>query len=388
MISKIFKISSVLLIIAATSILLSSCKKSFEEDCPAIVEGPIDDFSGTTPYDLVIPPFFPQMDIPLVDNPNTPFDDRNPLTVEGVDLGRFLFWEKQLSGDNTLSCGGCHFPEKAFSDPAQFSVGITGEEGTRQAMALFNLGWANDYFWDGRSKTLEEQVAEPVPNPIEMNQSWEDAVAKISADPLYPPLFETAFGSSEVTQLRIQKAIASFMRTMISGNSKFDQSRIGMATLSPEEQRGFDLFILEGGDPESVQGGQNGADCFHCHGFGSSQFSDYLPHNNGLDSVFLDLGIGGVTMNPLDYGRFKTPSLRNIELTAPYMHDGRFGTLEEVIEHYNSGGKPSSTIDSFMKYTTGGLTLPQSDKDALIAFLKTLTDQSFINNPDFQDPHE
>lgn len=370
-----------------TAVLMQSCRKDEEDDkCPP--GSKLDDFSGTTPYDLVIPPFFPPMEIPDEDDPNTVNDERNPLTVEGVELGRFLFWEKQLSGDNSMSCGGCHFPSAAFSDPNQFSTGITGEQGTRQAMALFNLGWARDYFWDGRAKTLEEQIAEPVPNPIEMNESWENAVAKISNDPLYPPMFEAAFGTAEVTQWRIQKAMASFLRTMISGNSKFDKSRIGQATLTEEEQRGFELFILEGGDPESVQGGQNGADCFHCHGFGDSQFTDYLPHNNGLDSIFIDLGVGGVTLNPLDYGKFKTPSLRNVEFTAPYMHDGRFSTLEEVVEHYNSGGLPSSTVDPFMKYTTGGLTLPQSDKEALVAFLKTLSDTEFIENPEFQDPHE
>lgn len=361
---------------------LNSCRKSFD------LNPPVDDFSETTPYDLEIPPFFPPMDIPLEDDPSTVRDERNPLTVESVELGRFLFWEKKLSADNTISCGSCHFPNKAFSDPNQFSTGVNGAVGTRQAMALFNLGWARDYFWDGRAKTLEDQIEDPVPNPIEMNLPWEEAVEKISNDPIYPSMFDAAFGSSRVTQWRIQKAMASFLRTMISGNSNFDKSRIGQYTFTEQEQRGFDLFILEGGDPESVQGGQNGADCFHCHGFGDSQFSDYRPHNNGLDSVFTDLGVGGITLNPLDYGKFKTPSLRNVELTAPYMHDGRFNTLEEVVDHYDSGGLPSSTIDAFMKYTTGGLTLPDSDKEALIAFLKTLTDTTFINNPDFQDPHE
>jgi len=370
------KLSYLSIIVLFYSIaVLVSCKK----DKVDVVERPTapDTNPDATPYNLYIPPFFPPMDIP----------NDNPLTVEGVELGKHLFWEKQLSGDNTMSCGGCHFPENAFSDPNQFSIGITGEQGTRQAMALINLGWANDYFWDGRSLTLEDQVREPVPNPIEMNESWENAVADISGLPQYASMFDAAYGTAEVTEDRIVKAIASFLRTMISAESKFDRSRLGMELLTDQEQRGLELFLFEGGDPESVQGGQNGADCFHCHGFGSSQFSDYLPHNNGLDGIFTDLGVGGITGDETQFGKFKTPTLRNVEFTAPYMHDGRFNSLEEVIEHYNSGGVPSPTIDPFMKYTTGGLQLPQSDKDALIAFLKTLSDPNFLTNPAFLNPH-
>jgi cytochrome c peroxidase len=358
-------------------LFLESCREDKTEVVVIPVDPNTDINPDATPYNLVIPPFFPPMDIP----------EDNPLTVEGVELGRYLFWEKKLSGDNTMSCGSCHFPQNAFSDPNQFSTGITGEMGTRQAMALINLGWARDYFWDSRALTLEDQVREPVPNPIEMNESWENAVADISEMPEYAPMFEAAYGSAEVTEDRIVKAIASFLRTMISAQSKFDKSRLGLVSLSTQEQRGLELFLFEGGSPEDVQGGQNGADCFHCHGFGDSQFTDYLPHNNGLDAIFTDLGVGGITGEESQFGKFKTPTLRNVEFTAPYMHDGRFNTLEEVIEHYNSGGIPSPTIDPFMKFTTGGLQLPQSDKDALIAFLLTLSDPEFLTNPDFQDPH-
>jgi cytochrome c peroxidase len=348
-----------------------ACKKNEPVPCP-------DGFSPT-PYVLVIPPFFPPMDIP----------ENNPITVEGVDLGRHLFWEKELSGDNTLSCGSCHLPENGFSDPAQFSTGITGEQGNRQSMALVNLGWARDYFWDGRALTLEDQIREPVPNPIEMNQSWEDALEKLRNSEFYPGMFAAAFGDENITEDRTVMAIAQFLRTMISADSKFDQWKRGEYTLTDSEYRGYDqLFLREGGDPELVQGGEFGADCFHCHTDAGLQFSDYLPHNNGLDSVFADLGYGGVNGNPLDYGKFKAPSLRNVELSAPYMHDGRFNTLEEVIDHYNSGGLPSETIDSFMKYTEGGLMLGEQSKIDLVNFLKTLTDTSFIHNPSFQDPHE
>lgn len=363
------KISAAIITLAFI-ILAQGCRKGYTEECETPVFG--------TPYEITIPPFFPPMDIPL----------DNPTTVEGIELGRLLFWEPLLSGDNSMSCGSCHFPEHSFSDPAQFSVGITGAVGTRQSMALLNLGWAKDYFWDGRALTLEEQLREPIPNPIEMNQSWEDALNKLRNTDLYPAKFAAAFGDEAITEDRSVKAMAQFLRTMISANSKFDQWRRGEYIFTEAEFRGYELFQKEGGDPDIVQGGEFGADCFHCHGEAGLQFTDYLPHNNGLDSEFTDLGVGGVTGNPLDYGRFKTPTLRNVELSAPYMHDGRFNTLEEVVEHYNSGGLPSPTVDPFMKYTEGGLMLPPVSKADIIAFLKTLTDTTFVNNPDFQNPHE
>lgn len=336
-------------------------------------EGP-----APTPYPLVIPPFFPPMDIPA----------DNPLTYEGVALGRYLFWEKKLSGNNAMSCGTCHLPEHGFSDTARYSRGINGQLGTRQAMPLVNLGWATTYFWDGRAVTLEKQVEGPVENPIEMAEDWNHAVEEIKNDPLYPPLFFKAFGSTEVSKERITKAIASFMRTMISANSKFDKQRIGQYQFTPEEEHGFTLFMTEGGSPDEVPGGSFGADCFHCHGFGAMQFSDYLFHNNGLDASFTDLGRGAVTGSPYDNGKFKAPSLRNVMLTAPYMHDGRFSTIEQVIEHYNGGGTPSTTIDPFMKFTVGGLQLSAQSKSDLKAFLMCLTDTTFIHNPAFSDPHE
>ena len=331
-----------------------------------------------SPYDLDLPFFAPDMPIP----------DDNQLTEEGVELGRYLFWEKNMSRDSSMSCGSCHFPSSAFSDTSKFSVGVNGVEGNRQAMALVNVGWSNEFFWDGRDATLEQQILEPIPNPIEMDLSWEQAVQRIDEDPLYDPMFEAAFGSNCVDSIRISKAIAQFVRTLVSFNSKFDKAYYyGTAQFTPSETRGRELFIAEGGDPEDVPGGQNGGDCFHCHGGSFTLFTDQQFHNNGLDSVFTDLGLGGVTGDNLDFGLFKTPTLRNVELSAPYMHDGRFETLEEVIDHYDTGGVPSPTIDPFMKFTTGGLGLSEQDKQDLINFLKTLTDEEFINNPEFQDPH-
>ncbi len=347
------------------------CRDGFgeEEECRTSV-------GLATPYDLDIPPFFPPMDIP----------PDNPLTVEGIDLGRHLFWDVKLSEDNTLSCGGCHFPENAFSDPNQFSEGTQGLVGDRQAMPLFNLGWAQNFFWDGRALTLEEQILQPVENPIEMNISWEEVIAKLGEDNFYPNKFSKAFGSSEITKEKAAKAIAQFLRTMISAGSNYDKYRLGQYEMTALEERGLDLFIREGGDPQDGNGGQWGADCFHCHGFGNMSFTDFLPHNNGLDAEFEDLGFGGVSGNELEMGLFKTPSLRNLAYTAPFMHDGRFQTLEQVIDHYNSGGQASVTIDPFMKYTTGGLQLSDLDKSALIAFLMTLTDEEFVINEAFFNP--
>lgn len=330
-----------------------------------------------TPYPLQVPANFPPMPIP----PN------NPLTVEGVELGRFLFYDERLSGDNSQSCGSCHAPAFAFTDHGnRFSVGIDGIAGTRNSMALINLAWDNFYFWDGRSATLEEQILEPVVNPIEMHETWPNAMAKLAADPAYPPLFQAAFGDPAIDSLRVAKAIAQFLRIMISGNSKFDKALRGEAVFTQQEQRGLVLTQLEGGDPANNLGGQWGADCFHCHPHPGGLFSNGQMENNGLDSVFTDLGYGAVTGNPMDNGKFKVPTLRNVALTAPYMHDGRFASLEEVIEHYDSGGVPSATISPFMKFTQGGLQLPQSDKEALVAFLHTLTDMDFVNDPRFQDP--
>ncbi len=333
---------------------------------------------SATPYALEIPLNFPPMPIPA----------DNPLTVEGVRLGRHLFYEPRLSGNNTMSCGTCHMQSHSFSDPAQFSTGIDGIQGFRQSMPLINMGWEDHFFWDGRASTLELQVLMPVRDPIEMHETWTNAVSKLQSDPAYVGLFSKAFGVTTVDSMQAAKAIAQFVRTMISGNSKFDRYMRGDESLTIQEQLGFQLTILEGGNPPAVPFGQGGADCFHCHPHGGGRFTDGMIRNNGLDpeSAWTDLGLGALTGQPQDRAKFKTPTLRNIALTAPYMHDGRFQTLEEVIEHYNSGGHASSTVDPNMKYTTGGLGLTAEKKQNLLAFLNTLTDWDFINDQRFTDP--
>lgn len=331
-----------------------------------------------TPYLLEEPSHFPKMVVPL----------DNPLTVAGVELGRRLFYEKRLSGDNTLACAGCHAANESFADKNMFSKGIKGELGRRNSMALINLGYQKFFFWDGRAKTLEEQILQPVQDPIEMHQSWTKAVVKIKADGNYRKSFYSAFGTDQIDSTLISKAIAQFLRTMVSGYSKYDvmykeannllltaKEQVLATKITNEEWAGYDLF-------KSL----NGGDCLHCHNGPLMHLE--LFSNNGLDLTFKDKGRGEVTNNPSDYGKFKVPTLRNIARTGPYMHDGRFQTLEEVIEHYSSGINISSTISPLIEFANqGGVQLDAFEKHLIKTFLLTLTDEEFINNPKFAPPN-
>ncbi|MCF8256827.1 MAG: c-type cytochrome [Flavobacteriales bacterium] len=330
--------------------------------------GPTNTDHIPTPYELTIPPGLPPMEIPA----------DNPMTVEGVALGRRLFFEPMLSGDNTMSCSTCHRPENGFSEPQQTSVGINGEVGTRNAMAIINLGWVRTgLFWDGRAATLEAQALGPVTNPIEMNSKWPEVESKLNAHADYPQLFKDAFGVDRIDSLTVAKAIAQFERTLISGNSKFDRwYNRHEIQLSEQEMRGFVMYNTEV------------ADCFHCHGLGGF-ITDNQFQNNGLDETFADMGRYDVTGEEGDRGRFRTPTLRNIEMTAPYMHDGRFFTLEEVVDHYSDHVKISPTISPTMELVGfGGAQLTQQQKEDLVAFLRTFTDPEFLSNPDFSDPNQ
>ncbi|MEX1188579.1 MAG: cytochrome c peroxidase [Bacteroidia bacterium] len=340
-------------------VFLASCQK---DKNPITPELPF----ATTPYNLERPTGFPQF--------NTPSD--NPLTQEGVQLGRRLFYDPILSGDFTQSCASCHNQSLAFTDNGtQFSTGITGAVGNRNAQALINMAFNLHFFWDGRHSTLESQILEPVPNPIEMHLQWSVAQQRLNANSTYQDLFKKAFNVDVIDSNHVAKAIAQFMRTMISSNSKLDKRLRNEIALTPSETNGFVIFNTEKGD------------CFHCHNIDAGRLiTDNQFHNNGLDANFADLGRGAVTGNPSDNGKFLTPTLRNIALTAPYMHDGRFATLEEVVEHYNSGGTPSATIDPLMKHVGTGLNLTAQEKVDLIAFLRTMTDEDFISDPRFSSP--
>jgi len=325
------------------------------------------------PFSLKVPELFQQKLIdPLIPN-------NNPLTEEGVALGRKLFFDKKLSGNNTQACATCHKPQNSFTDDTRFSDGIEGVFGVRNSMPLINLAWnfSDRFAWDGKELGLERQALEPVMNPIEMHSNWSNVVTRLEQDPEYPILFSRAFGTTSIDSTLVAKAIAQFERILISGNSKFDQYLLGNATLSLQELNGFAVFM----DEEK-------GDCFHCHGSDNNPlWTDNKFHNNGLDSTFSDLGLGNVTGDPADNGKFKTPSLRNLAFTAPYMHDGRFETIEEVINHYSEGLQNSETIDPLMKKVDqGGVQLSSQEKADLKAFLLSLSDSDFINNPDFSNP--
>lgn len=323
-----------------------------------------------TPLAFPRPVNFPPVDMPI----------NNPLTKEGVKLGKHLFFDKRLSGDNSQSCASCHLQESNFSDPRQFSIGIDGSVGDRNGMPIMNLAWQSFFFWDGRSHSLEDQALQPVENPIEMKTTWPEVIAKLEADPRYVTMFTAAFGPNSITKENAAKAIAQYERTMISANSKFDQRARGEYVFTSLEEDGYQIFNSELGD------------CFHCHGdantgnlfgaLGDLQFS-----NNGIDSILKpNTGFEVVTGNPQDRGKFKIPSLRNIEYSFPYMHDGRFATLQEVIEHYNMGGHITSTIDPNMKKAGVGHNWTPYQKSALLAFMLTLSDDPFLTDTTFTDP--
>ena len=336
-----------------------------------------------TPYEFQMSATFPIPDLPR----------DNPLLVERVELGKKLFLDPRLSINDQQSCADCHAPAKAFTDGRKTARGAEGKFGERNSMPLFNLAWKKEFFWDGRAKSLREQVLQPIQNPIEMHEALTNLVVKLTTgragSPLpadgahgvtrptndYPALFTTAFGSPEITADKISLALENYLLTLTSFDAKFDRVLRGEGKFTPEEQRGFELFSTEY-DPRR---GQFGADCFHCHGgplFQSQSFA-----NNGLDDTFADLGRGKITGKKSDDGKFATPSLRNVALTAPYMHDGRFQTLEAVVEHYATGLKRSATLDpNLAKHPDGGVPLSAADKRALVAFLNTLTDAQFKNN--------
>jgi len=316
--------------------------------------------------------------------PQLPAD--NKMTVQGVELGRMLFYETMLSKDGSQNCASCHNQKNGFSDTTQFSIGVAGLPGKRQAMAIFNMAWhKNEFFWDGRAHLLRDQSLKPIEDELEMDETLENVIAKLSATDLYKNQFMRAFGSEEITSEKMSLAMEQFMFNIVSADSKFDKFRAGEISLSESEERGRILFETEYNPyfPDD-----SGADCKHCHGGPNFDNNQYM--NNGLDSDanITDIGRESVTENANDKAKFKVPSLRNIALTPPYMHDGRFNTLEEVIEHYNSGVKQSGSIDPAILNTLnhGGLLLTDQDKTDLVNFLKTLTDDTFLNNPDYMSP--
>ena len=317
----------------------------------------------------------------------------NPITEEGFQLGRKLFYETRLSADNSMSCASCHQQAKSFTDGEAVSVGVDGRAGELSAMALVNLIWSDNFTWNGKNTSIEEQALEPIQNPIELHQSLEAAIDKL-AEAGYAADFKRAFGEEEINADKIAKALAQFERALVSANSKYDQYLRDEYQPNQQELRGMQLFFTH-----PIPGQLRGGNCSDCHRGPRTSgaiegFNGF--HNNGLDEAAeMDPGLYQVTADPADSGRFKAPSLRNIALTAPYMHDGRFQTLEEVLDHYNTGVKRSPTLDRLILEGSNeptniegpiNLGLTEQEKQAIIAFLYMLTDEEFITDPRFSNP--
>lgn len=318
-------------------------------------------------------------------SPDLPTD--NTLTEQGVQLGRMLFYEKLLSKDGSQSCASCHRQEHAFTDTTRFSLGVESLPGKRQAMSVFNMAWnSNEFFWDGRAHLLRDQAILPIQDELEMDETLENVLGKLADEKVYRDQFTRVYGDDDITVDKMALAMEQFMLSIVSYDSKYDKWKAGEAELTESEERGRVLYETEYNPffPEF-----SGADCAHCHG--GSNFENDLYMNNGLDpeGSFDDIGREEVTNNPMDRARFKVPSLRNIELTAPYMHDGRFSTLEEVVDHYNEGIHTSPSLDQALLATSEtGLFLTDQDKVDLVNFLKTLTDESMISDERYSDPFE
>lgn len=355
--------NNILLVVVAMALLVMLLDSSFDTEHPH-------------PYQFKYPAYFGDHYV---------IPGNNPETMEGVALGRMLFYEKTLSANNKISCATCHRQEHAFCDCKDFSEGVDGVKQPRNTMALINVLWTNNFFWDGRSKGLETQADSPLTNIHEMGQPFAISVGKLKEKKFYFAKFKAAFGDSNITKDRVEKALAQFERTLISCNSRYDQYLQGKYQPTTSELNGIRLFY---GEPNAAKG-VRGASCSHCHG-GPKTYQE-LFMNNGLDSVYRDAGRAGITGQDYDSGRFRVVTLRNIALTAPYMHDARFKTLKEVVDHYSEHIVKSRQLSPFLQNNSntlhgGQLDLTEREKKDLIAFLNMLTDSSFITDKRFSDP--
>ncbi len=327
---------------------------------------------------------------------NTPAD--NPISDDGATLGRVLFYDRALSKNRTVTCASCHDQAHGFNDPRRFSVGFDGGHTTRNSMPITDARFYRNgrFFWDQRAATLEAQVLMPIQNAVEMGLTLDELVARVAAEPYYPYLFERAFGDPGVTTDRIAKALAQFARSLVSYRSRYDAGLAAAGDVMPpfasftaEENLGKALFLGRGG-------------CAACHLFGGPPGPGPRPNqavffidiatSNGLDATteIADRGAGDVTGRPQDLGRFKSPSLRNVAVTAPYMHDGRLATLADVVEHYRTGVKPHPNLDPRLRIPGTGeprlVAFTDAEAAALVVFMETLTDDALLTDPRFADP--
>ena len=319
---------------------------------------------------------------PVANTDNTP--NNNPVTNEGATLGRVLFYDKNLSLNNTIACASCHKQDFGFSDPAVFSDGFEGGQTGRHSMTLINARYYNPghFFWDERAETLEDQVLMPIQDGVEMGMTLDSLVNRLATLDYYPDLFIDAFGDNAITSGRISSALSQFVRSIVSFDSKYDQGRTQVnnpnddfPNFTAQENLGKQLFLSPA------------TGCAACHG--TDAFIAPEARNNGLDATTTDVGIASVSGNANDEGKFKVGSLRGIADNAPYMHDGRFSTLAEVVEHYNSGVQNHPNLDQRLKTPNGNvrrLNLTQNEKDALVAFLETLSDDVLGSDEKYSDP--
>jgi cytochrome c peroxidase len=298
--------------------------------------------------------------------------NNNPVTTAGFELGRKLFYDPILSRDNSTSCGSCHISFSAFTHHGHsVSHGIDNLLGIRNSPPVMNVAWSDEFMWDGGINQLDLLPIAPIENPVEMDLEFAQAVQKVKNSSAYPALFKAAFGSEEITSAKMLQAMSQFMNCLVSANSRYDKwKRNEGGTLSADELEGYNLFQQK---------------CSTCHS--TDLFTDYKFHNNGIkDNFSTDSGRAHISQHAEDVGKFKTPSLRNLEKTKPYMHDGSFQTLEQVLEHYNSGVKVTATLDTLLnKNGVIGIPLSATEQQKIILFLKTLTDESFITDRRFAE---
>jgi cytochrome c peroxidase len=361
---------------------------------PAAVTAVLD--LPATPYrygEVVLPAAYQTPAVRAQDN--TPADNR--ITDNGATLGRVLFYDRALSANRTIACASCHDQAHAFADPARFSTGFDGSHGTRNAPAVTDARFyrRGRFFWDERAATLEAQVLMPIQNPIEMGLTLDELVTRVRTAPYYAYLFQRAFGDSDVTSDRIARALAQFSRSLVSYRSRYD---VGLAATG-DARAPFPAFTAEENQGKQLFLGR--ANCGSCHLFNGppqpgplanqAVFFVDIPTNNGLDATtaVADTGVGGQTGQARDLGRFKSPSLRNVAVTAPYMHDGRLATLADVVEHYRRGVQPHPNLDRRLMGPDGTprrLDLTDAEARALVAFLRTLTDDALLRDPWFANP--
>lgn len=310
---------------------------------------------------FVVPSHFPE---PVYD-----FEGNQP-TEAGFELGRKLFYDTQLSSDNTISCGSCHAQVHGFADHGtSLSTGVNGLKGTRNSPSTANLAWMPNFMWDGGINHIEVMPIAPITTEVEMNLPLNEAVTRLEADSEYPALFEKAFGTKDINTQKILFALTQFQGLIVSSQSKYDKYIEGNLALTEAESRG--LILFEG-------------NCSSCHE-GVLQ-SGFTFQNNGLDSVYTaDEGRARITLDPNDLGKFRVPSLRNVGMTGPYMHDGRFFTLQEVLEHYSEGIVQSATLAPELE---NGLALSEEEQADIISFLHTLSDFEMISDMRFSEPKE